>query len=42
MAQIERIERRLKLHDVRVLMSVVEAGSIPGGAQRAHYVGPDW
>ena len=27
MAQVDRIERRLKLHDVRVLMSVVEAGS---------------
>jgi len=34
MAQIERIERRLKLHDVRVLMSVVEAGSMAKAAQR--------
>jgi DNA-binding transcriptional LysR family regulator len=31
--QIERIERRLKLHDVRVLMSVVEAGSMAQAAQ---------
>ena len=34
MGQIERIERRLKLHDVRVLMSVVEAGSMAKAAQR--------
>jgi DNA-binding transcriptional LysR family regulator len=34
MAQIERIERRLKLHDVRVLMSVVESGSMAKAAQR--------
>lgn len=34
MRQIERIERRLKLHDVRVLMSVVEAGSMAKAAQR--------
>jgi DNA-binding transcriptional LysR family regulator len=33
MGQIERIERRLKLHDVRVLMSVVEAGSMAKAAQ---------
>jgi DNA-binding transcriptional LysR family regulator len=33
-AQIERIERRLKLHDVRVLMSVVEAGSMAKAAER--------
>jgi len=26
--KIERIERRLKLHDVRVLMSVVQAGGM--------------
>jgi DNA-binding transcriptional LysR family regulator len=32
--QIERIERRLKLHDVRVLMSVVEAGSMAKAAER--------
>src|SRR5262245_54693396 len=32
MDQIERIERRLKLHDVRVLMSVVEAGSMAKAA----------
>jgi len=30
----ERIERRLKLHDLRVLMSVVEAGSMSKAAQR--------
>ena len=30
----DRIERRLKLHDVRVLMSVVEAGSMAKAAQR--------
>jgi DNA-binding transcriptional LysR family regulator len=34
MAQLDRIERRLKLHDVRVLMSVVEAGSMAKAAQR--------
>jgi len=34
MPSIERIERRLKLHDVRVLMSVVEAGSMAKAAQR--------
>src|SRR4029077_11628176 len=34
MAQIERIERRLKLHDMRVLMSVVEAGSMAKAAER--------
>jgi DNA-binding transcriptional LysR family regulator len=33
MHKIERIERRLKLHDVRVLMSVVEAGSMAKAAQ---------
>jgi DNA-binding transcriptional LysR family regulator len=31
---IERIERRLKLHDVRVLIAVVEAGSMHKAAQR--------
>jgi DNA-binding transcriptional LysR family regulator len=31
---IDRIERRLKLHDVRVLMSVVEAGSMNKAAER--------
>jgi DNA-binding transcriptional LysR family regulator len=34
MDDIERIERRLKLHDVRVLMAVVEAGSMHKAAQR--------
>ena len=34
MDKIERIERRLKLHDVRVLMSVVEAGSMHKAAKR--------
>jgi DNA-binding transcriptional LysR family regulator len=34
MSRTERIERRLKLHDVRVLMSVVEAGSMAKAAQR--------
>ena len=34
MDEIERIERRLKLHDVRVLMAVVEAGSMHKAAQR--------
>src|ERR1700751_4331317 len=34
MGQIERIERRLKLHDMRVLMSVVEAGSMAKAAER--------
>jgi DNA-binding transcriptional LysR family regulator len=32
--EIERIERRLKLHDVRVLMSVVAAGSMSKAAER--------
>jgi len=31
---IKRIERRLKLHDVRILMSVVEAGSMSKAAER--------
>jgi DNA-binding transcriptional LysR family regulator len=34
MDEIERIERRLKLHDVRVLMSVVQAGSMSKAAER--------
>src|SRR5262245_51558688 len=34
MDEIERIERRLKLHDMRVLISVVEAGSMHKAAQR--------
>lgn len=34
MDDINRIERRLKLHDVRVLMSVVEAGSMNKAAER--------
>ena len=34
MDEIERIERRLKLHDVRVLMSVVQAGSMNKAAER--------
>jgi len=34
MRQTERIERRLKLHDVRVLMTVVEAGSMAKAALR--------
>jgi DNA-binding transcriptional LysR family regulator len=34
MDQIERIERRLKLHDIRVLMSVVQAGSMHKAAER--------
>jgi DNA-binding transcriptional LysR family regulator len=34
MGPIDRVERRLKLHDVRVLMSVVEAGSMAKAAQR--------
>src|SRR5262245_13173322 len=34
MDELERIERRLKLHDVRVLMSVVEAGSMNKAAER--------
>src|SRR5713226_8027396 len=32
--EIERIERRLKLHDMRVLMSVVQAGSMSKAAER--------
>jgi hypothetical protein len=34
MDNIERIERRLKLHDVRVLLSVVQAGSMHKAAER--------
>ena len=34
MDEIERIERRLKLHDMRVLMSVVQAGSMHKAAER--------
>jgi DNA-binding transcriptional LysR family regulator len=34
MDDVERIERRLKLHDVRVLMSVVAAGSMHKAAER--------
>ena len=34
MDEIERIERRLKLHDVRVLIAVVEAGSMHKAAER--------
>lgn len=33
MSEIERIERRLKLHDLRVLMSVVQAGSMHKAAE---------
>src|SRR3954451_560741 len=34
MDDIERVERRLKLHDMRVLMSVVQAGSMSKAAER--------
>lgn len=34
MDDIERIERRIKLHDVRVLIAVVEAGSMHKAAER--------
>ena len=34
MDESERIERRLKLHDMRVLMSVVAAGSMSKAAER--------
>ncbi len=34
MDEFERIERRLKLHDVRVLISVVQAGSMHKAAER--------
>src|SRR5215470_17232316 len=34
MDESERIERRLKLHDVRVLVSVVQAGSMHKAAER--------
>lgn len=34
MNKIDRIERRLKLHDVRVLMSVVETGSMGKAAEQ--------
>lgn len=33
-ADIERIERRLKLHDLRVLLAVVQAGSMGKAAER--------
>ena len=32
MDNTDRVERRLKLHDVRVLMSVVQAGSMSKAA----------
>jgi DNA-binding transcriptional LysR family regulator len=34
MDEIERVERRLKLHDLRVLISVVQAGSMGKAAER--------
>src|SRR5262249_47973472 len=34
MDEIERIERRLKLHDMRVLIAVVDAGSMHKAAKR--------
>ena len=34
MSEIERIERRLSLHDLRVLMSVIQAGSMGKAARR--------
>jgi DNA-binding transcriptional LysR family regulator len=34
MDELERIERRLKLHDVRVLISVAESGSMKKAAER--------
>lgn len=36
MDDIERIERRLKLYDVRLLIAVVEAGSMHKAAERLH------
>ena len=33
MNKTDRIERRLKLHDIRVLMSVVQAGSMSKAAE---------
>lgn len=34
MTQTDRIERRIKLHDIRVLMSVVQAGSMSKAAEQ--------
>src|SRR3982074_2150758 len=34
MDEIERIERRVKLHDMRVLMTVVQAGSMGKAAEQ--------
>src|SRR4030088_2259920 len=34
MDEIERVERRLKLHDLRALISVVQAGSMGKAAER--------
>jgi DNA-binding transcriptional LysR family regulator len=34
MGDVSRVERRLKLHDMRVLMSVIEAGSMVKAAER--------
>ena len=34
MSEIERIERRISLHDLRVFMSVVQAGSMGKAAKR--------
>src|SRR6516165_7066400 len=40
MDNIESIERRLRLHDVRVLMAVAEAGSMSMAAKRLGTVQP--
>lgn len=40
MDNTDRIERRLKLHDVRVLMSVVQAGSMSKAAERLRTAQP--
>jgi hypothetical protein len=34
MSRIDRIERRFKLNDMRILLSVVEAGSMGKAAER--------
>src|SRR5689334_16196694 len=40
MDKIEPIERRLKLHDVRILMAVAQAGSMSKAAERLGTVQP--
>jgi hypothetical protein len=42
MDEFDRIERRLKLHDIRVLMSVVEIGSMNKASINWRCEVPSW